>query len=313
MNSLYKDVINENYEDILNYFYSSKKINENTILYLGIALFEIGYPYEGMEYFKLADYSKYPKKIVIRAEILKALFYFSVGNYSKSCKLLTNLGDYGKDWIYLLNINQEFRIVYEDSFLRFHFEPSIIKSEAKEFIIDYKNSFQQIKKVYKPNFRKKVDIIVYSGLSDVLSNRLSYSNNFLNTIHTNLNNECGHELAHIVVASLQKEKKYLNKFINEGIAEVFNKINYVNKYDFGDLNSIIDLCDIEDYLNDIDDKKILYIGKVFFSYLYKHGNGEQFLSISKNQTKENLLNTYGKLALSAESFTLDYLKGSEVL
>ena len=109
---------------------------------------------------------------------------------------------------------------------------------------------------------------------------------FLNTIHTNLNNECGHELAHIVVASLQKEKKYLNKFINEGIAEVFNKINYVNKYDFGDLNSIIDLCDIEDYLNDIDDKKILYICKVFFHIYISMGMVSNFYRYPKIKLKK---------------------------
>lgn len=312
MNNLYNIYNKGDYREILNYFYNYRQINDYDSLYLGLVLFEIGYFEESIKYFTIANYEKYPDDILKKAKILISLYHYSKGDYTKSYEYLKNQDKEENEWMNLLDLNNKFNI-YElektdKNILRFHIDPKISYVDSVKFMEDYINVFKEINIFFNPIFRKKIDIFVYNNNVDVLSNNLSYSNNFLNTIHTNLQNECGHELAHLAVASLQKSKKRINKFINEGIAEVFNKTNYYHKYNSKNINSIINLCDLPENYYNLYDKLFMRVGKIFFSFLYKYGTKEQFIYISANQSKEDLLETYDDLAREAEKFTLDIIK-----
>lgn len=309
MNKLYKLYKKEEYYKILEYFEKNNNFTRDSILYLGIVLFEIGYPNQAMKYFYLSDETYYPLDIINKRNILIGLYYYSKGCYKKAKNMFNISNDGGKEWMKLLNLDNNLRFyktnIYKSSSLNFYFDDSILDYQKDQFVIRYNLSYEVIYNFYKPNFPKSIDIFVYNNNVDAIFNKLSYSNSFLYTIHTNLFNECGHELAHLAVASLQKDRKFINKFINEGIAEVFNKTIYNNKFIISNLNTVIDLCDNTNNMKDIE---ILFVGKIFFTYLYYYGNKNQFIKISREQSRDNLVGTYGDLLFEAEEYTLNYIE-----
>ncbi len=311
MDNLYKLYKKEEYYKILEYFEKNNNFTKDSVLYLGIVLFEIGYPNQAMKYLHLCDKRYYPSDVINKSNVLIGLFHYSKGDYKKAHNMFNISNENGKKRIKLLNLDKTLKFykasIYNSSLLKFYFDESILDCQKYQFIVRYNLSYKELYDFYKPDFPKSIDIFVYNNVVDTISNKLSYSNSFLNTIHTNLFNECGHELAHLVVASLQKDKKIINKFINEGIAEVFNKTIYNNKFIIKNLKSVIELCNNTYKLKDME---MLFVGKIFFTYLYYYGNKDQFIKISREQSIECLVDTYGDFLFEAEEYTLNYIKKS---
>lgn len=299
---------NKDYDGILNAFESNLELAmSKELVFLAFTLFDIGYFEESQEYLNESLSKGISSDEASKVYLYMGLYYYSIGKYksSKSCfqKSISTKGLYSKEsinWMKLLCLIQANVIkIHQYPYMNFYFEANLSKKDRKIFIKKYINSYNRISNFFIPKLNKKIDVFVYAGRFDIINNNLSYANPFLKTIHAYYLDEDGHELTHIIAQNMDRKIMFINRFVNEGIAECFNRVE-CRKFDYTyrRLDSVFHLW--EDY-DLFDTKYANAIGRMFFKKLLADGTRKQFICITMNQSLGNVLRTYGQLAIDTNN------------
>ncbi len=280
--------------------FANNSIQEMYIL--GLTLFELGYINEGMQIIQNV-LKKNNSEYVF--DVSKGIAYlglgsFSVGNYELAKKYLLKSSAMGGDfsnesqnWITILHLADKVNYFFENDFLRFYFVDNFSKINCDKFIDAYTSRYNIIQSFFDVHLPKKIDIFIYSSHKDEICGNLSYANPPLGSIHVYIWEECGHELTHVICYYLKKRINFKAKFINEGVAECFNIIEYNNNYQFN--SHIIDIFDIWNNYENYDRNYANFIAKKFCLKLLKVGGKQKFIELICEQSISNAYKIYGKL------------------
>lgn len=187
-----------------------------------------------------------------------------------------------------------------DNNLIFNFVGKFTKLEKRIFILKNIKMYSYLSKAidnfYK--FDKKINIYIYENRIDSIGNSLSYSNNFMLTIHTNLYDVYGHEMAHVIFNNIHQNSNK-NTFIDEGIAVFFDRILSFEEY-MSKNNNNIKKFDVKELWKDFNcDTHYTTLDKYYFSgafvgYVIKIIGIDTFLEFIKDESLENAMIFFGQ-------------------
>lgn len=311
---LYKS---KDYATILEYFETSYlSASDSDKYYLGLSLFELGYKREGADL--LVDtVTRLRNDDCSRGMGYIGLSFFSIGEYIQATdwlyKSATLMGEFSSEsskWLKLLHLSESARpaAFHENEYMRFHYVDCFSPVTRDEFEKNYTAAYVQLMSFFEVKLPKKIDVFIYNGHKDSIGGNLSYANPPLETIHVYIFEDCGHELAHVVSNYIPGGISVKSPFVDEGIAEYFNRTKYYTNFDQNNHN--IDIFDLWANFRAYDRNYSHAIAKRFFSELIECGGKKRALALLHEQTIANAQKIYGKLLFEIKKHTeLDVFNG----
>ena len=305
----------KNYNEILQYSYDNYvKLDSESMYYLGLSLFELGFLTESRQILKEALYTCDCEKS--QPLLYIALSSYSSGLYKESREYLRKASECGGKYAKTANKWQKLLCFHVTSKplvslchhpnINFHFCDKVSRYSCDAFINNYSKSYEIVQNFFNTQGYKKIDVFVFKERKDILGNNLSYANPALDTIHVNIAEDCGHELTHIVSRRAPFDKVAKSDFVQEGVAEYFGNI----AWRLSDLHTIkeIDIIDIWSNFRQYDRDFAYAIAKHFFSEILNSTSKEQFLEFFYDQTHTNAKRVFGDSFFIAEEKTKKALK-----
>lgn len=173
------------------------------------------------------NYTNYSNVDMSRVNTYLGLIMYSNGNYDGARQQLNRaitihgeFSDSAKEWLVALQL-ETFSPVTIDR-LNIHFDCTLTNMQKTDFINKYREAFSRIETLFPWKGKKNIDVFVFSGWIDNIGNRLSYANNHLANIYVNVDDDAGHELAHLLCKSTLKINSI---FMDEGLAEYCDGLN----------------------------------------------------------------------------------------
>ena len=253
--------------EVLKQYYEKKEYNKiiesftefsgygKSIWFLLCTLFECGESALFLELYNLVVKEKILFEDSSRIITYNALIEYSFGKYELAFSLLNKTanrcGEYSykaKEWLNLLDYRKYNNQVIDNMFF-IHFSDDIEYKTKSKFIQNYYCALTNLKRFFDIGKIGEINVYVYNSRKDSIGNNLSYSNIMLKAAFVFINDECGHEITHIVTENLYKISLL---FLSEGIAECFDQ----KKKDYQLDNILNNKLSIEDMCENIDDYNI---------------------------------------------------------
>lgn len=293
---------NQQYNQIIELFNVSQERSDDEMkMFVGFSLTEIGFPVEAIKCLSSIENVK-NKKDLGKIYRYIGLNEFMVSNYVEAKNMLIE-GSTHSDHESHLWINLLFPSLFdyvEGENLIFRFVDPISPLERKIFIKKNSDAFGRISRFIGSenhnSVSKKIDIYCYTTRQDKIGNSLSYADNGMKTIHTNVGDSKGHEIAHILFNSIHESMKR-NKFIDEGIATFFDEgftySEYMKKYE-----NVVPNFDLLEVWNN---KEIVFSNKpglhnfagAFVGFLIETFGKNQFIEFIRDESYENARLLFG--------------------
>lgn len=270
-NILSNHYVNKNYNEIFRYFLDNPNNNQG-IWYLLYALFETG-NFRGFS----TLLNTYTKEISVLDDASRiwgynGLIHYSRGKYIEAKDNLKfsifihgEYSEYANDWLKVLQLEKLKAIVHGN--INYHFATGINKCDKDIFINKYNYAYERISSYFPVCFEKNIDVYIFDERKDSIGNRLSYANPDLLCIHVNINDEAGHEIAHILSCNAYDLQ---SPFIKEGMAEYFDDLKRSYAIDKGIFGLKISDLWMDYCLSDCG----RLIGRIFISFLLELYQGE---------------------------------------
>lgn len=313
MKKLYEE---KRYFDILKQF---EKKNENILknkeelYYLGLCLFDLGYLQDSINLLN-NTISKIEDLDFSRGYCYIGLGKYAFGDYQLATKWLEQSarekGDFSEEackWINLLHLSKKSLLtnLVESKCMRFHFIDDFSNRDCSNFINQYINVYPEIKNFFKPKLPKKIDVYIYKDRKDSIGGQLSYAIPSLCAIQVHLGEECGHELTHVISHYIKNGIKNKIAFIDEGLAEHFNKVRYSNQCK--KIDHKVDIFDMWSNYDNYNKYHSRSVAKFFLQKLINCGGRNKLIEFIHDQTISNAERIYGDLLYEVKQAVEDDL------